>query len=121
VGDVRTIGRAALRVVEVVDDDADGEAKAPIKRAHPLRVAASEVVVDGDNVDATSCERIQDGGKGGDERFAFARFHFRNFSVVENESADELDVEMAHVEETAAGFTREGECRDDGRLESGLK
>src|SRR5262249_55608142 len=37
------------------------------------------------------------------------------------ESADELDVEMAHVEETAAGFTREGECRGDGRLESGLK
>src|ERR1035441_1390795 len=47
VGDVGVVGVLALLVVEVVDDDTDREAEELVELAHPLRVAAGEVVVDG--------------------------------------------------------------------------
>src|SRR5262249_16113888 len=76
VGDIRTIGSAALVVVQIVDDNADREAEATIEWTHPFRVAASEIVVDGDDVNATTGQRIQDGGKCGDESLSFTGFHF---------------------------------------------
>src|SRR5262249_61453117 len=120
VGDVSAVGRAALVVIEVVNNDADGEAETTIERTHPLRVTSSEVIVQGDDVNAGASEGIQNCGKRGDERFAFARFHFGDFAVVQNESADELNVEMTHVEEAAARFASEGESGNDGRLKRGL-
>ncbi len=47
VGDVGGVGFTALLVVEVVDDDTDGEAEEAVDLAHPLGVALGEVVVDG--------------------------------------------------------------------------
>ena len=42
----------ALAVGQAVDDDADGHAEELVDAAHPLGVAAGQVVVDGDDVDA---------------------------------------------------------------------
>ena len=109
VGDVGVIGGAALGVVEIVNDDADREAERAIERAHPFGVAAGEVVVDGDDVDAAAGERVESSGKRGDERFAFAGFHFGDFAAVQHHAADQLHVEVAHVERAAAGFTNERE------------
>ena len=75
VGDVAGIGLAALVVVEAVDDDADRHAEELVDLAHPLGVAAGEVVVDGDDVDALAGERVEIDGKRGDERLAFAGLH----------------------------------------------
>jgi hypothetical protein len=46
---------------------------------------------------------------GGDERFSFAGFHFGDAAAVEDDAADELHVEVAHVELAAAGFAAHGE------------
>src|SRR5215471_7751829 len=121
VGDVGAVGSAPLVVVEVVDDDADGEAEPAIKRTHPLGVAAGEVVVDGDDVNAAAGEGIQDSGKSGDEGLPFTGFHFGDFAVVQNTSADQLHVEVPHVEEPPAGFAGESERRNDGRFEGDLE
>ena len=59
VGDVGGVGLAALLVVEPVHDDADGQAEELVDLAHPLGVAAGEVIVDGDDVNAFAGERIQ--------------------------------------------------------------
>ena len=114
VGDVGGVGGAALHVVEIVDDDADREAEHLVDGAHPFGVAAGQVVVDGDDVDALARERVQEGGQGGDERFAFAGLHFGDFALVQDDSADELHVEMAHAEGATARFADEGEGRNDG-------
>ena len=82
VGDVRAVGGAALLVVEVVHDDADGQSQRLVERAHPFRVAPGQVIVHRDDVNAAASECIQHGGKSGDERFSFARLHFRDFAVV---------------------------------------
>ncbi len=73
-------------------------------RAHPLRVALGQVVVDGDHVHAVAGERVQIHGQGGDQRLAFAGLHFRDPALVQHHAADELHVEVPHVERAASGF-----------------
>ena len=65
-------------------------------RAHPLWVAPGQVVVDRDDVHATTGHRVEDRGHRGHERLAFAGLHFRDPALVKDGRADELDVEGAH-------------------------
>ena len=113
------VGVLALLVVEVVDDDADREAEELVEAAHPLRVAAGQVVVDGDDVDALAFERIQVARQGGDQRLSFTGLHFGDFAFVKDHAADQLHVEMAHVEDAAAGFADDGEGFDQEVVERG--
>ncbi len=109
VGDVGGVGDLPLGVVEIVLDDADAHAEEPVDAAHPLGVAARQVVVDGDDVHALARERVEIGGQGGDERLAFARLHLRDLPAVEHHAADELHVEVPHVQHAAAGLTDDRE------------
>ena len=63
VGDVGGVGFAALLIVEVVNDDAHGEAEKTVQLAHPLRVAFGQIVVDRDHMHTTSAESIQINGQ----------------------------------------------------------
>ena len=71
---------------------------------HPLGIAASEVVVDGHDVDALARKRVQVAGQGRDEGLAFPRAHLRDAAVVQRHAADHLDIVMAHPERSHAGF-----------------
>ena len=104
------VGDLALGVVQVVLDDADRHAEEAVDAAHPLGVAAGQVVVDRDDVDALAFERVEIGGQRGDERLAFAGLHLGDLALVEHGAADELHVEVPHVEHAAAGLAddREG-------------
>ena len=110
VGHVGGVLRAALVVGEVMHDAADGEAEKLIDLAHPAGVALGEVVVDGDDMNAASGERVEIDGERGDERLAFAGLHLGDLAVMQNHAAHELDVEMALAERALCGFAygREG-------------
>ena len=71
---------------------------------HPLRVAPREVVVDGDDVDAAARHRVEHGGERRDQRLALAGAHLRDATLVEDDAADELDVEVAHAERSLHGL-----------------
>ena len=103
----------ALVVVEVVYDHADGKAERAVDLAHPVGVAVGQVIVDRDDVDALAFERVQVGGQGGHQRLAFTGSHFGDFAAVQDDAADQLHVEMAHVEEAAAGFADYGKGFDE--------
>ena len=90
-------------------DDADGHAEEAVDPAHPLRVAAGEVVVDGDDVDALAVEGVEVGGQRGDQRLAFAGLHLGDLAAVEDDAADELHVEVPHVQHAASGLADDGE------------
>jgi hypothetical protein len=109
VRDVGGVGDLALGVVEVVLDDADGEAQEAEDPAHPLAVALGQVVVDGDDVDALAGQGVQVRGQGGDEGLALARLHLRDHPAVQGQAADELHVEVPHVEDAAAGLAHHRE------------
>ena len=103
------VGDLALLVVQLVLDDADRHAEEPVEPAHPLGVAAGQVVVDGDDVDALAVERVQVGGQRGDERLAFAGLHLGDPAAVQDDAADQLHVEVPHVQHAAAGLADDRE------------
>ena len=108
VGDVGGVGLLPLGVVQIVLDDADGHPEEAINLAHPFRVAARQVVVGGDDVHALAFERIQVGGKGRDKGLAFAGLHLGDGAAVEHRAADELHVEVPHVQHAPARLAHDG-------------
>ncbi len=120
VGDVGVVVVLPYPVVfEVVDDDADGEAEGAVDLAHPFGVAVGQVIVDGDDVDAFAFERVEVRGQGGDQGLPFPGPHFGDLAAMQNDAADQLHVEVAHVKEAAAGFAHGGEGFDEQVVEGG--
>ena len=97
VGDVARIHLAAKLGMHLLLDAAHGEAEEPVEVAHPLGVAAGEVVVDGDQLRVAAGERVEVKRQRGDEGLALAGRHFGNATLVQRDAADQLDVEMNHV------------------------
>ena len=106
-----------LLVIESVVNDADAQAEELVKPAHPFRVAFGQVVVDGDDVDAFAFERIQICRQRRDQRFSFTGLHFGDPALVQNDAADELHVEVPHVQDAFAGFAHDGESFRQNVLE----
>ncbi len=104
VGDIRRVGDLPFLIVQVVLDDADRHAQEPVDAPHPLRVASRQVVVDGDDVNAFALERVEIRGKRRDERLAFTGLHFRDAARVEHHAADELHIEVPHVQHAPPRF-----------------
>ena len=65
--------------------------------AHPVGVAAGEVVVDGDDVHAVAGERVQVRRQGGDQRLALTGLHLGDVAEVQRGAAHQLHlvVELA--------------------------
>src|SRR5262249_12972388 len=59
-------------------------------------------------MNAAAAQRIEIDRQSSDQRFTFAGLHFGNLALMENHSADQLHVEVPHVEDTAAGFASDG-------------
>src|SRR6185437_13219635 len=62
---------------------------------------------------------VEIAGEGGDEGFAFAGLHFADLALVENHAADELDVEVAHLDGAPAGLADYGEGFGQNFVEGG--
>ena len=106
-----------LGVVHVVLDDADRHAEEAVDPAHPLGVAAGEVVVHRDDMDALAFERIQVSRQRGNERLALAGLHLGDHALVQHAAADQLHVEVPHVQHAAARFADHGERRHEQVVE----
>src|SRR4051794_12705557 len=102
VGDVGAVGLDLLLVGLHVLQHADRDAERVVDRRHPLGVAAGEVVVDRDDVDALPRERVEDDGQRGGERLALAGLHLGDVAAVQHHAADGLHVEVAHAHRALA-------------------
>ena len=110
VRDVRAVRVAPLLVIQTVLNDANTQAEKLVKPAHPLRVAPRQVIVDGNDVNALAFECVQICRKRGNERFPLTGFHFRDPPLMQDVSADELHVEVPHVEDTLARLADDREA-----------
>ena len=99
----------ALRVGQLVLDDADRHPEEAVDSAHPLRVATGQVVVDRDDVDALAFERVEIRGQRRDEGLALAGLHLGDLAAVQHHAANELDVVVPHVEHAPPGLAHDGE------------
>ena len=96
---------------------ADREAQARVERAHPFHVAAGQVVVHRDDVNALAFERVEIRGQRGDERLAFAGDHFGDVAFVQDHAAEHLHVVMPQAEEPAAALAADGKGFDQDVVE----
>ena len=88
-------------------------------RAHPLGVAAGEVVVDRDEVDALAAEAVEVGRQRRHEGLALAGLHLGDPAEVQRRAAHQLDVEVALTDDSTGGFARHGEGLDGQVVEVG--
>ena len=101
VGAVDNVGGVGLFFFLVIlagGDHADAEAKKRIHRAHPLGVAARQVVVHGDDMHRLAAERVQISRQRRHQGFALAGFHLGDFSTVQNCAADNLHIKVAQLQ-----------------------
>jgi hypothetical protein len=68
-------------------------------------------------VHAVAGERIEVDRQRRDERLAFAGAHFGDLAVVQRHAADQLDVEVAHLQRALAGLAHDGERLGQQRVE----
>jgi hypothetical protein len=109
VGDVGPVGFLPLRVPHVVLDHAHGETEGPVELPHPLRVAAGEIIVHRHHVNALAGERVEIHRKGCHQGLSFAGLHLGDLSLVEHHAADELHVEVPHLEDPPARLAADRE------------
>ena len=117
VGDVAVVGLLAVVGLHVALDRADGQAQRHVERAHPFHVAAGEIVVDRDHVNALAFQGVQIGRQGGDQRLSFAGDHFGDVAAMEHDAAHQLHVVVAQAEHAAAGLAADGERLDQQVVE----
>ena len=109
VGDITAIGRPAFVVSHIAGDAANGHAKAFIDAPHPGGIARRQIIIHRDDMDALAGERVQKHGQCRDKGFALAGFHFGNLSLVERDTAHQLDIVMALPKGALGRFAHTGE------------
>src|SRR5262249_22422642 len=107
-----TVGLAGIP-----DHHANAQTEQVIKGAHPARVAAAQVVVDGDQVGATAEQRVQNQRQAGNKSLALPGLHFGDLAVVKHDASDKLDVEVTQADGSYARFPDQRERFDQQLVE----
>jgi hypothetical protein len=72
--------------------------------AHPARITAGEIIVNGDKMNAVTCQGVEIDGQRGDQRLAFTGTHLGDAALVEDNAADELHIVMTLPDGALGGF-----------------
>ena len=77
--------------------------------AHPVGVAAGQVVVDGDDVHAVAGQRVEIGRQGRDQRLALTGLHLGDVAEVQGGAAHQLHLVVELAQGAARGLAHHGE------------
>src|SRR5690606_21497679 len=81
-----------------------------IELTHFLRVTHGQIIVYGYQVCTSAGKSIQVKRKSCCKGFPFPGFHFRNLTLVKNNTTHDLNIEVPHVHNPAARFTNNRKC-----------
>ncbi len=118
--DIGSVGFLTLEIVHLVLDATDGEPEKLVNLAHPLGIAARQVIVDGDDMDAASHQSVKRHRQGRRQSFALPGAHLRDPSLMEHQTAHELNVEMTHTQRPLARLTDQRKDLLELRIEDAL-
>ena len=105
VGYVSGVSCLTLVVVKSVNDKAYLETHELIELAHPLGVTSCKVIIDRNDVNAVARKSVEISGEGSNKSFTFTCFHFCDSSLMKNDTADNLNREVLHTENTPRSLT----------------
>ena len=108
VGHIGGIGRPALLLIQIVDDDAAGKAHEAVNIAHHLALVFGQIIVDGDDMHALARQPVEIGGQGGGQGLALAGLHFGDAALMEDDAADELHPEGKLAQHPPVGLPHGG-------------
>ena len=108
VGDVGGIGGLLLVALHARHVDADAQTQEAVQAAHPFRVAPRQVVVDRDHMHALAGQGVQVDRQGRGQGLALAGAHLGDLAFVQGDAADQLHVEVAHLQRALAGLAHRG-------------
>ena len=112
VRDVGGIGRPFVRAGQALPSATHAEPEAAIHGSHPGRVAAGEVIVEGQDVDAAPGEGEEGGGEDRCQGFPLARRELCDTPVRHGQAGDELDIERLERQGAPGRLADEGEAFD---------
>ena len=101
VGTESNIGQISLttffRIGTMFVDAIYRQAVEHIERTHPFRVTFRQVVVDSNHVYTAAGKCIQENGQGGHQSFTFTGSHFRNLTLMQYHTTEQLYIVVHHV------------------------
>ena len=112
---IGTVGNVAsvrcLLVLGVLErhHDTHGQTKEFVQRAHPVGIAASQVIVDRHRMHTLAAQGVQVGWQGGHEGLALTGFHFGNMTLMQGHPANHLGIEMTHAHDPFTRLAHQGE------------
>ena len=107
VGDIGIVRDFSLVEIQIMNDEADGETQEFIYLSHPFAVSFRQIIIDGNDMDALAIQCIQIDWCRSDQRLAFAGTHLGNVSTMQNNTTDQLGIEVTHPQHAARGFTND--------------
>ena len=104
VGDVSTISGffVCLRLLWI--DNARCQPQSRINLAHPIGIAAGQIVVHGHDMHALACQSVQVSWECGDQSLAFTRLHLGDIALMQENATHQLRVEGAQTQGPACAF-----------------
>jgi hypothetical protein len=82
-----------------------------VNLSHPFSVTGGKIIVDGNNVDAApASQRVQIRRKRSDQGLTLSGSHFGDLALMQNYSAYQLHVEVAHACSSHTCFTNYRKC-----------
>ena len=97
IGDVAGIHLPARTRIHTVLDAAHGQSQPLEKRPHPMRVSASEVIVNRNQLAVSARKSIEVQGASGDQGLSLTRRHLGDVSIVQRHPANQLHVVVHHL------------------------
>ena len=110
VGDIGLIGLFAVIRFHAMDDQTDSKPQEAVDLAHPLRVAAGQIVVYGDNMHTLAGQGVEVGGHGCHQRLTFTGLHLGNAGAVQHNAADDLHGVGLHAQHTPVCLAADCKC-----------
>ena len=101
------IGVRGLDPHPAVAEHAHGHAEEFEQRAVIFGVTLRQIVVDGNDVNAFTGQRVQVSRQRCGQGFTFTGTHFRDAALVEHHTTQQLDVEVAHAEYALTRFAHD--------------
>ena len=101
----------------IVENPADRQTQERIDLSHPFHVSLREIVIDRDDMDAFSFQRVQICRHRGHQRLTFTGLHLGDPSLVQRDAADDLYRERLHPDSAVRCFTADCKSFREQRIQ----
>ena len=110
IGNICPVCGFSCFIGNTVNNTANRKTQESINFPHPFCVTFCQIIVDRDNMDALAFQCVQIGWQCSNQSFTFTCFHFSNTPLMENDTTDNLHLEVFHADTSPRCFSADRKC-----------